>query len=807
MITPKNPTTHSPWTLHRLSPWIVLAATLLLIAFLEHRRQPPAPVPADAPLAVFSAGRAFDALETFLDADASGRAETHPTGSAAAHEVRDRIVEELIVRGVAADAIEIHETVACRDSERWSYVGCTPVRNVVATLPGPTEGPALVLMSHYDSVGAGPGVSDDAVGVAAMLETVRALLADDPTGESRRHPVVVLVTDAEEVGLFGARGFVDRHPLATEGRVGAVLNLEARGTGGQSLLFQASEDDAWIVDAYRRAASRPATSSLYAEVYRRLPNDTDLTVFLDAGIAGINFAYAEGVQRYHTPRDDLEHLDRGSLQHHGDHLLAMTRELAAHPRLGNPPVGRAVYTDVASLFVIVYPASWALPLALLAFLGVVGLVVVATRGKETGAKQVSVRHVLVAMLGLLLCAVASIGLAWLFGELVKQLAGTTRPGWAHPVPLRAGLWALVFLVPASMGWASRRFHWFRWLRAGDAALTLASWLWLGLLAVIFAATVPGVSVFATVPALMAAALGGLASWRRSARTTEVARLGVALATAFFWFTIARGLEMGMGLHLTALVAAPLAICAWTFASYVWAESARRLRWTLAAVVLVAFVGAILVPPYSPENPQGVNVIHFEDHTVEGESNRGTVEATLWVDSGADAPPEELMADARLDPEPVQAPGGLRLGTAYRGDIQRDHLEPPRLEVLSSQPTEAGRRVTFRMAGPQADFLRLHLPETVELRRVEVAGYDVDMAGKQVPGAHLLLCTGPDCDDVEFTAELGGLDSISGELYAIRYGSVHGLTTAARRVADARPDWAVPVHSGDRVAVRVLVSLP
>ena len=333
MNSPDDPTHRSPWTPHPLSPWLALVATLLLIAFLEHRRQPPHPVAVDAPADVFSAERALDALRTILDVDESGGIETHPTGTAAAQRVRARVVDALVARGVSADAIEIQETIACRDSDRWSYVGCTPVRNIVATLPGPTQGPVLVLMSHYDSVGAGPGVSDDAVGVAAMLETVRALLAQDPTGANRQHPVVVLVTDAEEVGLFGARGFVDRHPLATEGRVGAVLNLEARGTGGQSLLFQASEEDAWIVDAYRQAASRPATSSLYAEVYRRLPNDTDLSVFLDAGIAGINFAYAEGVQRYHTPIDDLEHLDRGSLQHHGDHLLAMTRLLASHSRL------------------------------------------------------------------------------------------------------------------------------------------------------------------------------------------------------------------------------------------------------------------------------------------------------------------------------------------------------------------------------------------------------------------------------------------------------------------------------------------
>jgi hypothetical protein len=73
----------------------------------------------------------------------------------------------------------------------------------------------------------------------------------------------------------------------------------------------------------------PATNSIYYTLYQRLPNDTDLTVFKRAGLAGVNFAFVGAPLRYHTPRDDLAHLDSGSLQHHGDHALAMVRALAS----------------------------------------------------------------------------------------------------------------------------------------------------------------------------------------------------------------------------------------------------------------------------------------------------------------------------------------------------------------------------------------------------------------------------------------------------------------------------------------------
>ena len=50
-------------------------------------------------------------------------------------------------------------------------------RNVVARLKGqgPAGKKALMLCAHYDSVADSPGAGDDASGVAAILESLRAL--------------------------------------------------------------------------------------------------------------------------------------------------------------------------------------------------------------------------------------------------------------------------------------------------------------------------------------------------------------------------------------------------------------------------------------------------------------------------------------------------------------------------------------------------------------------------------------------------------------------------------------------------------
>ena len=114
------------------------------------------------------------------------------------------------------------------------------VRNIVARWrgSGPAGKKALLLSAHYDSVARGPGAGDDASGVAAILESLRALKA----GPAPERDVIILINDGEEVGLFGADVFADEHPWAKD--VGVVLNFDARGQL-----------------AARRTCSRPATAT------------------------------------------------------------------------------------------------------------------------------------------------------------------------------------------------------------------------------------------------------------------------------------------------------------------------------------------------------------------------------------------------------------------------------------------------------------------------------------------------------------------------------------------------------------------
>src|SRR5215208_6822098 len=210
--------------------WLLPAARalfFLVLALVVARLAPPAPVPASAPASQFSAARARTILE-----DLAGDSSPRPTASAAAGRARDRIVALLAGMGYRP---RVEEGFACSATGN-----CAVVRNVVAELPG-SRPDSVLLTAHYDSVAAGPGISDDLTGVAAVLEVARVL----KTAPAPRNTVIFLLFEGEENGLVGARAFADASPEV--GRVRAAVNLEARGSSGPSLMFETIPDNRWLM--------------------------------------------------------------------------------------------------------------------------------------------------------------------------------------------------------------------------------------------------------------------------------------------------------------------------------------------------------------------------------------------------------------------------------------------------------------------------------------------------------------------------------------------------------------------------------
>ena len=318
----------------------VLAASAVFVI----RDGVPDPLSASAPQDVFSAKRALVYLESFAKVP-------HPIGSAEHDRVRDYLLAQFTSLGLAPEVQRATGVTA-----RYEVAGT--VENIVARLKGTSGQPdALALVAHYDSVPAGPGAGDDGSGVAALLETLHALRA----GPLLKNDVLFLVTDGEEDGLLGASAFAAEHPWAKDIRV--VLNFEARGDAGASQMFETSVGNGRLVRIFAQAAPHPNASSLTYEIYRYMPNDTDMTVFKRSGDAGLNFAFIGNWEAYHTPLDTAENLDASSLQQQGENALALTRAF------GNASLDQLkdrddVYFSLPGGFFVRYSSSMLWPLAL-----------------------------------------------------------------------------------------------------------------------------------------------------------------------------------------------------------------------------------------------------------------------------------------------------------------------------------------------------------------------------------------------------------------------------------------------------------
>ena len=329
------------------------------------------------------------------------------------------------------------------------------VNNLVAKMPGTQPTGAVLMVAHYDSVPSGPGAGDDAASVAAILETLRALKAG---ASPLRNDLIVLFTDGEELGLLGAKGFVETYPALRNIKV--VLNFEMRGDEGPSMMFQTSARNSWLIDQLAAAAPFPYATSAAAAVYKRLPNDTDLTVFLDAGMAGMNFAAAGGITRYHTALDNAGLLDQRTLQHQGSYALSMARQFGSID-LNAPRTGDAVFFVVGGK--LIHYSTWlAIPLAIVVTMLVLGVIWIGIRDGRFSLGGIAAGFAIYAI-AIAVSVAEARGVWWLMAALAgwRMLpVGTTYGGFYFSVAADAlifgTLWAAYALIGRPHSFAKPR---------------------------------------------------------------------------------------------------------------------------------------------------------------------------------------------------------------------------------------------------------------------------------------------------------------------------------------------------------------
>lgn len=329
--------------------WLI-GSLALALAIGVLTLQGPRPVATDAPATVFSTGRAMIDVREIAQ-------RPHPIGSPDHARVQAYLLQRMA--GLGLQTSTQSGPLSPGSIRRLTEEGGDPAAgnfsavNLIGVLPGRNPNlPAVALMAHYDTVPHSPGAADDTTGVAAVLESVRAIRVRGPTERT----LVVLLTDGEELDLDGARVFWGGHPLRDH--IGAVVNLEARGGGGRAMMFETGRGNAQTVALFGRAGVRATggvtSNSLAVFVYETMPNGTDFTIPKARGVQGLNFAFIGRPEQYHAPVSTPDALDQGSVQHIGSQALESADALLRAPALP-AATANAVYADVFGRFVIHYP--------------------------------------------------------------------------------------------------------------------------------------------------------------------------------------------------------------------------------------------------------------------------------------------------------------------------------------------------------------------------------------------------------------------------------------------------------------------
>jgi hypothetical protein len=669
-----------------------IVPTAIIFALSLATLRPPRSKPATAPPNQFSAERARNILYQMVGNDLP-----HPIGSPDNDHVRQFIVDEFTRLGYDP---QVQIAFSCDE-----YGTCGTVKNVLARLDGSEPSDAVLLAAHYDSVPAGPGASDDGAGAAAVLEIARAL----KSVPQPRHSIILMIDDGEEAGLLGARAFIDYHPWARQVR--AAVNLEARGTGGASIMFETGSANEWALGLFALHAPHPITNSLSYTIYKLLPNDTDFTVFKAAGIEGLNFAFIGEVVHYHTPLDNFANASPASLQHHGDNALPSLIALANAP-FDNLPRAEAAYFDVFGHWVARWPARRNWQAASIALVLLAAQIVWLIYTKRLTPAEFSSGLVAWVVVLVVTSVVAIILL-----RILRIIGATPVPWIAHPLPILIALWslALTSLITHAIVFARRTRFWGLWT---------GTWTWMVVLSLLCAWRLPGlVPVFLVSLCVAAVTALPFAFWPKAyAFGSVIPVLLAAAASGIAGFGIALLLYNALGLRYlwalaavaTVLLAPLLPVCADL------RESAGLPSTAVIGVPFVvtlgAFFAASVVPAFSAKAPERVNLQYWLD----ADSGRAQ-----WLVHPASGHLPEPIGLATKFHELERGPFPWITGASFVADAPNLGIPAPTFTILETSVADGRHayRTLLRSerAAPEAMVL---FPPNSGIGSVEMEGFPV-----------------------------------------------------------------------------------
>lgn len=193
--------------------------------------------------------------------------------------------------------------------------------NLHAKLPGSGQREVeLLLTAHFDGVGdlpdrRRPGASDNASGVAVILEAARLLAAAPPA----RVGVSLALLDAEEVGALGSAWHAQR--LTAAGARPMIMNVDGAGQIVDAVAVEAAGAAHGLLAALDQAGRAIGVPLAPGQVA------SDNRQYGSAGLAALGIG--AGMPGYHTEYDTAERVETETLVAITRLVVATVKELDA----------------------------------------------------------------------------------------------------------------------------------------------------------------------------------------------------------------------------------------------------------------------------------------------------------------------------------------------------------------------------------------------------------------------------------------------------------------------------------------------
>lgn len=781
----------APATLARLV--LVMALVVAVWVATLPMTSTPDVIPATAPATRFSGERAMTHLRVVA-------AEPHPMGSPEHQRVVDYIVGQLTALGIQT---ELQRSIAVKPDYEGAagFVNVAEVQNIVARIPGASSSGAVLLASHYDSLPMSNNAADGGIGVAAVLETARALRAGAPPAND----TILFFGDGDATMTLGEKAF-QSHPWFKDIRVGFELEATPKGASAIAFAGQGSLDRSGPIVPYLESDNgwylREALKVVPHPFVMMALNDFPIhasslfSLMIDTDIAGVGFVQFGGGVAYHTLLDNPDSVAAGSVQQSGDYFLALARHFGNVPLDREHRAAQLIAFSIWPGVVVHYPATWAAPLAGLLIL-LVGTVLVAgvRRGRLTAGGVVAGLGLFVLSLVAVLAVTA---LAWL-------LMGALNP--AYRVHLTRGYYGLDWRLGAFMALTVATTA-ALYLGAGrliaaarhDSSVAAGALIIPAALAFVISLLLPTPSYLLVWPALAGALLLGWGvfapaqatrTWPRVAALAAVAVVPLVLVTPVVYALFPALAPLGAGAPVSPAVAVfvIVAVLLGVLAPQLQFLGGER-RWMVPAafgtLALVFLAGEIANSRFSAEQPRPNQI----QYTLDAGSGSATwqsaaTEPDSWTrqffpegyTKGKDAFSSAYYFDQQF--------------SVIRGPAPALDLPAPRLTVLEDVVQDGVRTLRLRLTSPRGAYAA-HLDMTLpgNLVGATVAGLPVPIATGSTNDSYVipvgtrrlpLMAHNLPAEGLEITLAVEGAGPIGVTLQDFSNGlpAVPGLTVTPR----------------------------